>query len=58
MFHFATQINEWKIGEANQTHIKSKLEIDPARQMDSGTYECMVSFLVNLKIITNEIIQG
>lgn len=27
----------------NATHIKSKLEIDPARQMDAGTYECHAS---------------
>lgn len=24
----------------NSTYIKSKLEIDPARQLDAGTYEC------------------
>ncbi|KAI2798599.1 hypothetical protein BLOT_010575 [Blomia tropicalis] len=36
-------INEWKIGEGKEVQIKSKLEIDPARQMDSGTYECMAN---------------
>lgn len=36
---FLLQISEWKL---DKDKIKSKLEIDPARQMDSGTYECMV----------------
>jgi len=36
-------ITEWKIGEGKEAQIKSKLEIDPARQMDSGTYECMAN---------------
>ncbi|KAF7493302.1 Immunoglobulin domain-containing protein oig-1 [Sarcoptes scabiei] len=35
-------INEWKYKKGNEAKIKSKLEIDPARQMDSGSYECMV----------------
>lgn len=35
--HQFSQIVEWKI---NSTFIKSKLEIDPARQLDAGTYEC------------------
>ncbi|XP_035232619.1 immunoglobulin domain-containing protein oig-4-like [Stegodyphus dumicola] len=35
--HPYLQITEWHISE-NQ--IKSKLEITPARQMDSGTYDC------------------
>lgn len=39
---FSLQINEWKMGEGKDMKIKSKMEIDPARQMDSGTYECMV----------------
>lgn len=30
------------MGEGKDMKIKSKMEIDPARQMDSGTYECMV----------------
>lgn len=34
------QISEWKV---DTTTIKSKLEIDPARQMDSGTYECQAN---------------
>src|SRR6218665_3807736 len=34
------QITEWKIGQGKEAKIKSKLEIDPARQMDSGSYEC------------------
>ncbi|UYV68695.1 hypothetical protein LAZ67_6000465 [Cordylochernes scorpioides] len=34
------QITEW---ELDGVHIKSKLEITPARQMDSGTYECMAN---------------
>lgn len=38
------KINEWKLGEGKNATIKSKLEIDPARQMDSGTYECMVGW--------------
>lgn len=35
--HQFSRIVEWKI---NSTFIKSKLEIDPARQLDAGTYEC------------------
>ena len=35
--HPYANIYEWLLPN-NQ--IKSKLEIDPARQMDSGTYEC------------------
>lgn len=35
--HQFSRIVEWKI---NATFIKSKLEIDPARQLDAGTYEC------------------
>ncbi|OQR75313.1 hypothetical protein BIW11_08505 [Tropilaelaps mercedesae] len=35
--HPYVQISEW-LREDNR--IKSKLEIDPARQMDSGNYEC------------------
>jgi hypothetical protein len=35
--HQFSRIFEWKI---NSTFIKSKLEIDPARQLDAGTYEC------------------
>lgn len=31
------QISEWQL---EGDRIKSKLEIDPARQMDSGNYEC------------------
>lgn len=31
------QIHEWKMG---QNRVKSKLEIDPATQMDAGVYEC------------------
>lgn len=32
-----SQITEW---HTDPDHIKSKLEITPARQMDSGTYDC------------------
>ncbi|CAG2159864.1 unnamed protein product [Oppiella nova] len=39
--HPYLQISEWKYGK---DRIKSKLEIDPARQMDSGTYECMAIY--------------
>ncbi|XP_054723984.1 immunoglobulin domain-containing protein oig-4-like [Uloborus diversus] len=35
--HPYLQITEWHTGN---DHIKSKLEITPARQMDSGTYDC------------------
>ncbi|XP_052746876.1 immunoglobulin domain-containing protein oig-4-like isoform X1 [Bicyclus anynana] len=31
------QIHEWLIGE---DRVKSKIEIDPATQMDAGVYEC------------------
>ncbi len=31
------------MGKGKNMTIKSKMEIDPARQMDSGTYECMVT---------------
>lgn len=31
------QITEW---HTDPDYIKSKLEITPARQMDSGTYDC------------------
>ncbi|CAG2104132.1 unnamed protein product [Medioppia subpectinata] len=41
--HPYLQISEWKYGKDK---IKSKLEIDPARQMDSGTYECMLYLLL------------
>ncbi|EFA04163.1 immunoglobulin domain-containing protein oig-4 [Tribolium castaneum] len=35
--HLYLNIHEWNIGEDK---IKSKLEIDPATQMDAGVYEC------------------
>ncbi|GFS32353.1 immunoglobulin domain-containing protein oig-4 [Nephila pilipes] len=35
--HPYLQITEW---HKSHDHIKSKLEITPARQMDSGTYDC------------------
>ncbi|EEC10723.1 cell adhesion molecule, putative, partial [Ixodes scapularis] len=35
--HPYMQISEWQL---EGDRIKSKLEIDPARQMDSGNYEC------------------
>lgn len=35
--HQFSRVVESKI---NKTFIKSKLEIDPARQLDAGTYEC------------------
>ncbi|KAK8745873.1 hypothetical protein OTU49_000064 [Cherax quadricarinatus] len=35
--HSFFQVHEWKEGEAA---IKSKMEIDPATQMDAGYYEC------------------
>jgi hypothetical protein len=31
------QVHEWKI---KPDKVKSKLEIDPAAQMDAGLYEC------------------
>lgn len=34
---FARQIHEWQVGTDK---VKSKLEIDPATQMDAGVYEC------------------
>lgn len=30
-------MHEWRIGEDK---VKSKIEIDPATQMDAGVYEC------------------
>lgn len=30
-------MHEWRIGE---DRVKSKIEIDPATQMDAGVYEC------------------
>ncbi|XP_063229639.1 immunoglobulin domain-containing protein oig-4-like [Bacillus rossius redtenbacheri] len=35
--HSYLHIHEWKMGE---DRVKSKLEIDPATQMDAGLYEC------------------
>ncbi|KAG9509372.1 Immunoglobulin domain-containing protein oig-4, partial [Fragariocoptes setiger] len=35
--HPFARVIEWRL---NETLIKSKLEIDPTRQMDAGTYEC------------------
>lgn len=35
--HQFSRVVEWRL---NTTLIKSKLEIDPARQLDAGTYEC------------------
>lgn len=34
---FNKQTHEWRIGKDK---IKSKIEIDPATQMDAGVYEC------------------
>lgn len=31
------QVHEWRIGD---DRVKSKIEIDPATQMDAGLYEC------------------
>lgn len=31
------QVHEWRIGD---DRVKSKIEIDPATQMDAGVYEC------------------
>lgn len=31
------QVHEWRIGDDK---VKSKIEIDPATQMDAGLYEC------------------
>lgn len=42
-YNLNLHINEWKMGEGKDMKIKSKMEIDPARQMDSGTYECMAN---------------
>ncbi|XP_076320545.1 immunoglobulin domain-containing protein oig-4-like [Tachypleus tridentatus] len=38
--HPYLQISEWKRGKSM---VKSKLEITPARQMDSGVYECQAN---------------
>lgn len=35
--HFTFKVHEWNIGTDK---VKSKLEIDPATQMDAGVYEC------------------
>lgn len=40
MQFFLLQISEWRL---KKNRVKSKLEIDPARQMDSGTYECQAN---------------
>ncbi|XP_013774137.1 immunoglobulin domain-containing protein oig-4-like [Limulus polyphemus] len=47
--HPYLQISEWHHGKAK---LKSKLEITPARQMDSGTYECQANnkYAVDRKI--------
>ncbi|XP_031626618.1 immunoglobulin domain-containing protein oig-4-like [Contarinia nasturtii] len=36
--HPYMHVNEWRIGDDK---IKSKIEIDPATQMDAGVYECV-----------------
>lgn len=33
----SVQVHEWRIGD---DRVKSKIEIDPATQMDAGVYEC------------------
>ena len=35
--YLGLQVHEWKMGP---DRVKSKLEIDPATQMDAGLYEC------------------
>lgn len=32
-----SKVHEWRIGD---DRVKSKIEIDPATQMDAGVYEC------------------
>lgn len=39
------QVYEWKIGK---DRVKSKLEIDPATQMDAGVYECTADNMYSL----------
>lgn len=36
-FCFSGKVHEWRIGD---DRVKSKIEIDPATQMDAGVYEC------------------
>lgn len=36
-FSIAKKVHEWRIGD---DRVKSKIEIDPATQMDAGVYEC------------------
>lgn len=36
-FSLISQVHEWRIGDDK---VKSKIEIDPATQMDAGVYEC------------------
>ena len=35
--HLIFQVHQWEYGD---DRIKSKIEIDPATQMDAGIYEC------------------
>lgn len=37
IYSLIVQIHEWRTGT---DRVKSKLEIDPATQMDAGVYEC------------------
>lgn len=37
VFIVFSQVSEWYIGKDK---VKSKIEIDPATQMDAGVYEC------------------
>lgn len=43
--HNYLNVHEWKIGK---DRVKSKLEIDPATQMDAGVYECTADNMYSL----------
>ena len=41
----SAQVREWRLPDQR---VKSKLEIDPARQMDAGSYECKADNMYNI----------
>ncbi|XP_017885397.2 immunoglobulin domain-containing protein oig-4-like [Ceratina calcarata] len=43
--HLYMHTHEWQIGD---DRVKSKLEIDPATQMDAGVYECMADNMYSI----------
>ncbi|EEB15966.1 conserved hypothetical protein [Pediculus humanus corporis] len=43
--HYLSHVHEWKMGSDK---VKSKLEIDPATQMDAGIYECSANNMYSI----------